>query len=211
MISRLLIPLLAVLALAPAAATADAAVKAPAGTFAAGETVTVRWNGIRQPTARDWIGLYRRGATNETAFLKWTYTNGRSRGARRFTLPENLLPGRYELRLFSNNSYRRLARTPIRVAGRMTNTSVAMLAQADDMITVGWTGIESPTDTDWVGLYRVGESDQAFSRWEYTSGLDEGSMAFELPAGLPPGTYELRLFAMNGYRLLATSPPFVVS
>jgi len=44
----------------------------------------------------------------------------------------------------------------------------------------------------------------------YTNGNASGSTALTVPANAAAGTYELRLFANNGYSLLATSNSFTV-
>jgi SKICH domain len=85
-------------------------------------------------------------------------------------------------------------------------------------VTVTWSGIAAPTSTDWIGLYAVGTVNTAEITWIYvscTQGVgavrDSGSCAFQLPSSLTPGSYELRLFARNGYTLLATSNGFTVT
>ena len=74
----------------------------------AGGTVTATWAGIPSPTPTDWLGLYMPGA-NDTAYLAWRYTTGAASGAVPFTIPGTIAPGTYELRLFSNNGFTRLA------------------------------------------------------------------------------------------------------
>lgn len=63
-------------------------------------------------------------------------------------------------------------------------------------------GIAKPTDTDWVGSYRPGAPDTSYLDWTYTKGLQSGTLGWTFK---DPGTYELRLFAANDYRLLAKS------
>jgi len=75
---------------------------------AAGGTVTATWAGIPSPTSTDWIALYTSGAS-DTAYLAWRYTTGTVSGNVPFTIPSTVTPGTYELRLFSNNGYTRLA------------------------------------------------------------------------------------------------------
>ena len=78
-------------------------------------------------------------------------------------------------------------------------------------VTASWSGIASPTATDWIGVYTPGTSNLSYHRFQYTNGAASGSAPFLIPATLPSGTYELRLFAANGYTLLATSPTFTVT
>ena len=74
---------------------------------AAGGTGTATWAGIPSPTALDWLGLYTPGG--DTAYLAWRYTTGTASGNVPFTIPGTITPGTYELRLWSNNGFTRLA------------------------------------------------------------------------------------------------------
>ena len=91
--------------------------------------------------------------------------------------------------------------------------------------------ISRPTSTDWIGLYRQGETNDrnyvyagtGNDVWLYvwsctkrpgtppSAGPANKTCPFTLPAGLEPGTYELRLFSNNGYTGLATSNLFTVT
>jgi uncharacterized delta-60 repeat protein len=99
----------------------------------------------------------------------------------------------------------------------------AVLAVSPTVITAGgtvtatWIGITIPTSTDWIGLYVPGASNTDFIDWIYIScsktpgsAQASGSCPFVVPASLAPGTYELRLFANDGFTLLATSNAFTV-
>jgi hypothetical protein len=117
--------------------------------------------------------------------------------------------GAYEVRMFSNNGYTRLARSDLI---RSLNVS-PLTASAGSEVNVQWQGIESPSATDWMGLYRPGDSDSAPIAWQYVGcaqvPLDAralGSCNVLLPAGLAAGSYEFRLFAADGYTRLAASP-----
>ncbi len=83
--------------------------------------------------------------------------------------------------------------------------------KAGSPVTATWSGISSPTTTDWIGLYTVGAADTSYRAWRYTTGTASGNAALTVPAGTPAGTYELRLFAQNGYTRLATSNPITVT
>ena len=81
----------------------------------AGDRITAAWNGIATPTARDWIGLYLPGTAN-TKFIAWTYVscskrprNPRPEGSCTLVVPADLRAGEYQLRLFANNFFSRLA------------------------------------------------------------------------------------------------------
>jgi RHS repeat-associated protein len=78
-------------------------------------------------------------------------------------------------------------------------------------VTATWSGISTPTTTDWIGLYTPGAPDNPRSAWRYTTGAASGSVPFNIPANLAPGTYQLRHFAAGSWTLLATSSNFTVN
>ena len=89
---------------------------------------------------------------------------------------------------------------------------------AGGSVTATWSGIASPTNTDWIGLYAQGSADTAYLAWIYVScshtpgaAAAAGSCAFTIPSGVTPGTYELRLLANNGFTRLATSGALTVT
>lgn len=65
--------------------------------------------------------------------------------------------------------------------------------------------------TDWVGLYRTGAPNGAYLDWRYLNGSTAApatgfaNATVTLPALVPPGDYEFRLFAKNGFGRLGTS------
>ena len=92
-----------------------ATLSASPASLVAGGTVTATWSGIPAPTSTDFIALYVPG-TSDQAYLAWIYLScSKSPGAPAaagscpFTIPSGLAPGRYELRLYANNTYTRLA------------------------------------------------------------------------------------------------------
>src|SRR6185369_7097428 len=78
-------------------------------------------------------------------------------------------------------------------------------------VTATWSGITSPTSTDWIALALPGAANTSYISWRYTTGTASGNVPFTIPSTVAPGTYQLRLFANNGYTLLATSSNFTVS
>jgi Putative Ig domain len=85
-------------------------------------------------------------------------------------------------------------------------------------ITTSWSGIAVPSATDWIALYVPGTPNTAHIEWVFTScsqtpaqARSSGSCPFVVPSNLPPGTYEVRLLANNGYTALATSASFTVT
>jgi hypothetical protein len=79
-------------------------------------------------------------------------------------------------------------------------------------VTANWLGIATPSLTDWIGLYVPGSANADFLDWIYVScsripgdPQAEGSCPFFVPPSVSPGDYELRLFANDGFTLLAIS------
>jgi len=184
--------------------------------IAAGGSLTAAWSGVCEPTTGDWIGLYHPGAPDSPS-LAWRSTTGTASGSVPFAIPATLAPGTYELRLFSNGGYSRLAVsnsfTVTAVVGCVgTNLSVSPTSvSAGGFVTAPWSGICAPTGADWIGLYRPGAPDSPSLAWRYTTGTASGSVPFTIPATLAPGTYELRLFSNDGYTRLGTSSTLVVT
>ena len=90
---------------------------------------------------------------------------------------------------------------------------------AGGTVTATWSGIATPTTTDWIGLYAPGAANTAFIDWIYVScsktpgaAQASGSCPFVVPATVAPGTYQLRLLANDGFTtVLATSNTFSVT
>ena len=81
------------------------------------------------------------------------------------------------------------------------------------IVTATWSGITTPTATDWIGLYPTGAPDTYTSRisWQYTTGTASGNMPYTIPTTVAPGTYELRLFTKFTYTRIGKSNPFTVT
>jgi chitodextrinase len=195
----------------------------PASTPSGG-TLTSTWNGIASPTSRDWIGLYQRGAAS-ASYLEWIYvscskTHGspQASGSCPFVVPASLPSGTYKLRLFANNGDKTLATSnSFTVKGATLTTSLTSVPSGGTL-TFTWNGIASPTSRDWIGLYQRGAASASYLEWIYVScsktyGSPQasGSCPFVVPASLPSGTYEMRLFANNGDKTLAISNAFAVA
>ena len=194
---------------------------APAGT-----SVTATWSGIAGPNNTDWIGLYTPGAT-DAAYLTWIYVScsrtpgaAAAAGSCSFVIPSSVAPGTYELRLLARNGYTRLAKsnslTVATGSGPTVDASPTTVA-AGGSVTAAWSAIAGATTTDWIGLYAPGSANTAYLAWQYVScshtpgaAASAGSCAFTIPPTLPPGTYELRLLASDGYTRLATSQAITV-
>jgi putative Ig domain-containing protein/fibronectin type III domain protein len=194
------------------------AITSSAISFNPGSQVTVSWSGIQTPSATDWIGLFAAGAPDGVATF-W-YTGGGASGSRAVIVPTTLAAGAYEFRLFAQGSLLRLAvsaRVMVGSAALIANSSSGVSGQGTGTavgvgatITATWSGIGSPSNTDWMALVPTGASDANWlAQWK-TTGTASGSMNITLPTTAVAGTYELRLFAQGSFRRLAVSNPITV-
>ena len=196
-------------------------------TVAPGGTITATWSGIANPSTTDWIGLYTPGAGN-TAFIDWIYVScskspgsPRASGSCSFVVPTSVAPGTYQLRLLANNGFTLLTTsnnfTVAPPAGATLSASPTTVARGGT-VTATWSGISTPSATDWIGLYAPGAANTAFIDWIYvscskTAGAPRasGSCSFVVPTNVAPGNYQLRLLANDGFTVvLATSNNFTV-
>jgi hypothetical protein len=67
---------------------------------------------------------------------------------------------------------------------------------------------DKKSDRNWVGVYRVGSSNNSYSSWK-TASNQTGQL--NLTAPTTAGDYELRIFYNYGYELIATSRTFTVN
>ena len=76
----------------------------------------------------------------------------------------------------------------------------------DGLLTATWSGIGSPSSTDWIGIFAIDAADTADLGWAFTTGQASGQVTLQLPPSVPTNrSYELRLFANNTYTRLTTS------
>jgi hypothetical protein len=121
-----------------------------------GSSIGFAWSGIEAPTASDWVGVYAVEAS-EYDYLDWAYTAGQANGTLSLTLGHpSLVPGQqYELRLYANDGYARLATSAPFTLDPTGPTVIAAStpAQLGTSLQIAWSGITNPTPSDWVGLY----------------------------------------------------------
>src|SRR5262249_5579748 len=125
-----------------------------------------------------------------------------------FKIPAGVGPGTYGLRLFDQFFNGRLATSsPLTVIACTTATLSASPTTfyAGDTITVTWSGVCVPNGQNRVGLYTPGAPDGNYTPWQNSGGAARASVFFKIPAGVGPGTYELRLFTEFFNGRIATS------
>ena len=171
----------------------------------------VDWTAPAGRPAADWIGLFKVGEPN-TAYRWWQYTNGGTSG--RFTVRSIPEPGEYEFRYLLRGGYQSVAASNrITVNGldpsQFSLSATPSTVAAGGPLTVSWTSPPGRDQYDWIGLYRVGDTENRnYLWWRYTNGAESGS--FNLTAPLTPGQYEFRYLLENGYTSIVSSNPVTV-
>ncbi len=200
-------------------------------TVTAGSTITVNWSNISGAEATNWIGLYLPSAPSTNHNGVWMYVScsqtaisARPSGSCVFPLPSTTPAGTYELRLHAPASWTVIAKsstfgiTGTQSSGGSTVPTLAVgatSATAGNSLTLSWSGIATPSTTDWIGLYLPGTSSTTHNgMWIYTSSCSQsagtaarasGSCSFALPNSLATGTYELRLHSNASWNVIAKS------
>jgi len=200
----------------------------------AGGVVTVTWSNIANPTARDWIGLAGIGADDASIGSNWLYVNCSKNpdvplasGSCSLDIPSTTVPGTYEIRLFANGGYNKLATSlpftitaplptvPIPTTPTLTVSPTSI--QTGETIQISFNNISNPTAKDWIGLINpsLEEGNNVNGNvidWLFTgncsrlfTGIVRGSGTCSLVIS-EPGYYEMRL-----YRNDASFPPIAIS
>jgi hypothetical protein len=212
----------------PCSVAKDTTITAKVSTTQFDAPITANWDGILGATAKDWIGLHVQGAVDGD-FVDWMYVScsksadtAKASGACSFALPATISAQNYELRLFFNDSYTRLAASNVFSFGTTGNSTT--LTATPTTVNVGgavnalWGQIAAPSPTDWIGLYLPSTSDRNIIDWIYVScsrtvgvANNSGTCAFNLLSPLASGNYELRLFSNDRFIRLAVSNSFQVT
>jgi hypothetical protein len=222
--------------------TAGPCVSANAANVAAGGNLGVAWQGIAAPQPNDQLALFPRGSN---ALVDWLYVSctktlgaARAAGACNFPLAAALgnslpagpagasraavAPASYEVRLVTNNGTTLATSDLVSVCptGAVCLSASPASVPAGGNLDVVWSGIPSPTNTDWIGLFAAGAADTARIAWVYvscsttpsTNTPQAASMCtFRVPTPLASGVYELRLYANDGLTRLATSDNIIIA
>jgi hypothetical protein len=195
-------------------------VDAPA--VAPGTNAWVTWNYDLQPSsATDWIGLFPSSSAPDTGFLNWEYvsctrTPGSAAidvGGCLFQVPQTL-GTTYEFRLFAANGFTRIVTSNAFAVHPTVTLSGPSAVRSGMDLAFAWSDLDPPSATDWVGLYPVGAPDQGgFVTWEYLSSCTRIANTSVEASGLcdgitapAPGSYEIRVFADDGFVKMATMP-----
>jgi hypothetical protein len=160
----------------------------------AGAKFQVTWTGPNN--ARDFVTLVKAG-TREQTYDRYAYT---SKGSPlELTAPD--VPGEYELRYATGQSYTTLARAAIRVGAVTATLSAPPQAVAGETFKVSWKGPDNPRNYVTVVPRGAAESTYSSSYFYTTPRNNPGSLL----APLAPGEYEVRFSTAEKYLTLARS------
>lgn len=140
-------------------------------------------------------------ATLPTSSIKTLQTPYRRR---RRTPPSTPLaktrPGNYELRLFRNNGYTRLAttRNNFFVTGDARLTCSANV-RPGGQITATWSNIPNPHPIDSIRFLNFSNNDHVGHFRVLTDGEASGSRSVRIPVNMELGAYQARLFSFDGF------------
>jgi len=225
----------------PTPVAATATVSASSSTVNAGGSLNVSFSGVSSPSTADWIGVYNVGA-GASSYLSYVYTSSGnqssgstalSAGTISITFPTT--PGVYELRLNRNNGFTTIATsstitvttsttatptpnvTPTPVAATASVSASSSTVTAGGTLSVSFSGVSSPSTTDWIGVFKIGAGDYEYLSYIYTSSGNQSSGSTASSAGTAsmtfpstPGVYEMRLNRNNGATRAATSSTITV-
>jgi hypothetical protein len=93
----------------------------------------------------------------------------------------------------------------IELKNSLVQVSAPDTARPGQAIQVAWRGLEQPAPDDWLAVFPAGGADATRITWEPTGGAANGSLGLPLPPTLPPGPYELRLYAHGTWTRLAST------
>jgi uncharacterized Zn-binding protein involved in type VI secretion len=173
-------------------------------TAAPGENLTVSWQGIPAPSVGDWFGLYPVGAP-DTGYLRYWRPGGADSGSLLATVPSDATPGAFELRLFTQDTYQRIAVSSTFAVNGTSIAATPTTVAPGGTVTV--TIASGPGNArDWVALYAAGTGVTQYLSWQYLNGQETAT--FTMP--MTPGTYDVRLFLNDTYQLLASSATITV-
>lgn len=197
---------------------------------AIGASLTATWGSVSGPTVTDWVALYPISNTDQQ-YVNWFYdsscsqtagTTAAASGSCMLTVPTtaNVTPGSYNLRLFANNGFTKLA-----TSSTFTVTSSGTLSESPDPVALGnnatgsFSGVSPNTVKDWIGIFPMNGDDHSYLTWLYdssctqtagTTALSTGSCAISTTGATAGNQYNLRLFANDGFTKIATSMNFTV-
>jgi len=201
--------------------------------YSNGNTITVKTpdflNHAFNPNSTDWIGIYKLGDSNSWSNVKlWVWAKDLKYivdgfGASHYEFKNiNLPSANYEARYFLNNTYITYFKSaPFTVQGAYRDIDFEnLIANADKNqinLSAGIMGDFHPNPTDWVGIYKVGDSNEwkNVKLWvwakKFKAESNFGYFEYHFKnIHLAEGRYEARYFLNNTYTTRIKSATFTM-
>jgi hypothetical protein len=145
-----------------------------------GDTITVSWTGVPDPTINDAVGAYTNGELDDNNYLDLVYSNdGAADGSVEFVGLSTV--GEVVFRYLPDTLISIVESNVVDIIAPTISTLTATPSAIDlgDTITVSWTGVSDPKDTDRIAAYLSDETDNGnYIDFIYTSGISTGSVGF---------------------------------
>lgn len=196
---------------------------------APGAALTATWSGVSSPTTTDWIELVP-AASDDQHYVDWDYDSSCTKtagstalasGSCSITVPAGAAPGVYQLRLLAANGYTHLAVS----VNFVVSAGAGSLSESPNPVPTGssatgtFSGVSPATVKDWIGIFPAAGDDHSYLTWVYTSSCTQTPGASALASGscnlstagtTSGASYQLRLFANDGFIRIAVTGNFTV-
>ncbi|OPX79022.1 MAG: hypothetical protein A4E45_00982 [Methanosaeta sp. PtaB.Bin039] len=142
----------------------------------------------------DWIGVFAAGAEDQSPIYR-RYLDGSSNGTVELYAPT--YAGQFDLRLFQDNGYTRLASSQTfqtTAAGGVRMVAEPARPKPGQAVTVHFWGA---TPSSVIGMYGTTRPDKNWINMQSTDGRPCGTLVFKVPGR---GNYDFRLFENMAYR-----------
>ena len=192
--------------------------------------VRIEWNNEAiNPSNKDWIALYKRGdsvAWGNVVSWKWVKdldcSNPDPEGCHDAYHMDGLKKGLYDVRYFKNNTFKITTSIPLNndIQNNINLTRLNAIYSSKkhtiDMNIPTNGHYLNPNPKDWVGVYKVGDSNKwsNVKAWGWAKNFDKGqkddkSSSYSIHnVNLPAGKYEVRYFLNNTFNTYKKSNTF---
>jgi len=154
---------------------------------------------------KDWIGIYPINSNNSWKHvIAWKWTGDKDSGTINF---ENLPKGKYEARVFYNNTYKSEAAVPFEIEALKNYPKVKL--HGNKSFSIRYHRSAPIKNRDWIGVYKKGTSNSWGNviQWKWVKDLvcdnsvDPSYTYIDFSDQLPKGEYEIRFFRDNSFNL----------
>jgi len=199
-------------------AYSEAIVKVKKESYSTNEGISVYIENM-STDKKNWIGIYPVESNNDWGnVVSWRWTDKAE--ATTITVPQVSKAGKYEARVFFNNTFVVQGKSqPFDVRQAIAdsaelNSSEYHITTCADKISINFKKMGNHSN-DWIGLYPTGSSNEwkNIIAWRWMKNKTEGTVELSSPnnEGFPIGTYELRAFFNNSFIEEGISRPIFIT